>query len=77
MCNTPENGKEMESTLCGNATVFGPLCNKLISVSHLLQADTRPLDQSLKSGNSFILPQQEGVERGGQVSITLVRHHVG
>lgn len=68
------NGKE--STLCGNTTVFGPPRDKLIRVSHLLQADTRPLDQSLKSGNSFILPQQEGVERGGQISITLVRDHV-
>ncbi len=44
--------------------------------SHLLQADTCPLDQSLQPGDSFILPQQVGVEGRGQVAVTLVRDHL-
>lgn len=45
-------------------------------MSHLLQADTCPLDQSLQSGDSLVLPQQEGVEGWSQVTITLVRDHI-
>lgn len=45
-------------------------------ISHLLQADTCPLDQRLQSGDGFVLSQQEGVERRGQVAVALVGDHV-
>lgn len=41
-------------------------------ISHLLQADTCSLDQSLQSGDSFILSQQVGVEGRGQVPVTII-----
>lgn len=45
-------------------------------ITHLFQADAGPLDQGLQSGDGLVLPQQEGVERRGQVSVTLVGDHV-
>lgn len=55
-------------------SLFLNSCDDIIS--HLLQADTRPLDQSLQPGDSFILPQQVGVEGRGQVAVAFVRDHI-
>lgn len=59
-----------------SSQICDPQRHQLIKPSHLFQADAGPLDQRLESGDRLVLPQQEGVEWGGQVSVPLVGDHV-
>ena len=47
-----------------------------LNVSHLLQAETCPLDQGLQSGDGFVLSQQVRVQGRGQVAVAIVGDHV-